>query len=221
MAAANCAPVHLVTVGGAPMLTRVPGRLTGDIDVVSEGMNNALREACEVVAARHHLAPDWIGLRKCLCVLAGVVGCASCEVGSPLFVRRPSRRRPVDQPEQSQTVLGKCGARNKSKTGRCSHPHPGRGGRGAAGNKLQTTNPSRFVMVGDSLHSDVLPMLEYGASAVFAPPPGSACWEDKHLEIRRVVSPNDRADHSADCRAGQELQAGQVEGQVAMTSPHM
>ena len=60
MAAANCAPVHLVTVGGAPMLTRVPGRLTGDIDVVSEGMNNALREACEVVAARHHLAPDWI-----------------------------------------------------------------------------------------------------------------------------------------------------------------
>ena len=100
-----------------------------------------------------------------------------------------------------------------------SSPRSGRTGRGWE--QTLTTNPSRFVMVGDSLHSDVLPMLEYGASAVFAPPPGSACWEDKHLEIRRVVSPNDRADHSADCWAGQELQSGQVEGQVAMTSPHM
>ena len=29
MVAAGCSPVHLVAVGGAPMLTRVPGRQTG------------------------------------------------------------------------------------------------------------------------------------------------------------------------------------------------
>ena len=219
MAAASCAPVHLVTVGGAPMLTRVPGRLTGDIDVVSEGMNNALREACEVVAARHHLAPDWIndgvkGFAVSLDVQPERVFTGEClildsagpryllamklqsgrradeedcivliretgiydeeelldlmEVAAGVrslrprdeywakemlvrarrgrrmrllrgwfssIVRRPPRGRPVDQPEQGQTVLGKCGARNKSKTGRCSHPHPGRGGRCAAGHK--------------------------------------------------------------------------------------
>ena len=60
MAAAGCAPVHLVTVGGASMLTRIPGRQTGDIDIISEGMNNDLREACKEVASRHNLAPDWM-----------------------------------------------------------------------------------------------------------------------------------------------------------------
>jgi len=60
MAAAGSAPVHLVTVGGASMLTRIPGRLTGDIDIISEGMSDHLREACKTVALKHNLAPDWI-----------------------------------------------------------------------------------------------------------------------------------------------------------------
>ena len=60
MAASGCAPVHLVAIGGAPMLTRVPGRQTGDIDIVSEGLNNDLRKASRTVASRHNLAPDWI-----------------------------------------------------------------------------------------------------------------------------------------------------------------
>ena len=60
MAAAGCSPVHLVAVGGAPMLTRVPGRQTGDIDIVSEGLNDAVRDASRTVAARHNLTPAWI-----------------------------------------------------------------------------------------------------------------------------------------------------------------
>ena len=42
------------------MLTRIPGRLTGDIDIISEGMSDHLREACKTVALKHNLAPDWI-----------------------------------------------------------------------------------------------------------------------------------------------------------------
>ena len=60
MAAAGCSPVHLVAVGGAPMLTRVPGRQTGDIDIVSEGLNDAVRDASRTVASRHNLTPAWI-----------------------------------------------------------------------------------------------------------------------------------------------------------------
>lgn len=50
MQAAGCPPVHLVAVGGSPMLTRVPGRQTGDLDIVSEGLNNDVRQAGRVVA---------------------------------------------------------------------------------------------------------------------------------------------------------------------------
>ena len=42
------------------MLSRIPGRLTGDIDIVSEGMNDDVRRACKVVAEKHNLSPDWI-----------------------------------------------------------------------------------------------------------------------------------------------------------------
>lgn len=42
------------------MLTRIRGRLTGDMDIISEGMHNDLRQACETVALKHNLAPDWI-----------------------------------------------------------------------------------------------------------------------------------------------------------------
>ncbi len=51
---------RLVAAGGASMLSRVPGRLTGDIDIISEGMSSELRSICAVVAEKHGLAPDWI-----------------------------------------------------------------------------------------------------------------------------------------------------------------
>ena len=201
------------------MLTRVPGRLTGDIDVISEGMNNDLREACKVVASKHNLAPDWIndGVKgftvsvdlqpervftgKCLildsagpryllamkllsgrradeedCIVlireTGIyderelldlmetaAGVRSLRPRDEYWakeilvrarkgrrmrslrgwfssrVRRLLRRRTTDQPEQGQTALRKCGAANKSKAGRCSHPHPGRGRRCPAGHQ--------------------------------------------------------------------------------------
>ena len=60
MVSAGSAPVRLVAVGGAAMLARVPGRSTGDIDIVSEGMNDDVRRACKAVAEKHNMAPDWI-----------------------------------------------------------------------------------------------------------------------------------------------------------------
>lgn len=60
LAAAGCTTIHLVTVGGASMLTRIVGRHTGDIDIISEGMSNDLRSAAEAVALRHNLDPNWI-----------------------------------------------------------------------------------------------------------------------------------------------------------------
>lgn len=42
------------------MLSRVSGRLTGDIDIISEGMNSDVRRAAEAVALDYNLAPDWI-----------------------------------------------------------------------------------------------------------------------------------------------------------------
>lgn len=36
---AGADPVHLVAVGGAAMMTRRASRMTGDIDIVSEGMS--------------------------------------------------------------------------------------------------------------------------------------------------------------------------------------
>ena len=49
-------------------------------------------------------------------------------------------------------------------------------------------DPTRFVMVGDSLYSDVLPVVECGATAVFVPPPGAGCWEDERLAVPAGVT---------------------------------
>lgn len=50
----------LVVVGGAAMTERVDGRSTNDVDVISEGMTNEIREAARTIAQRHNLRPDWI-----------------------------------------------------------------------------------------------------------------------------------------------------------------
>ena len=51
---------RVVIVGGAAVALVVPGRVTGDVDVVSEGLPGELRRAAERVAGRHNLRPDWI-----------------------------------------------------------------------------------------------------------------------------------------------------------------
>ena len=58
--AVDAEPAHLLIAGGASMLSRRASRVTGDVDVVSEGMSEAVRRASQAVAARHNLAPDWI-----------------------------------------------------------------------------------------------------------------------------------------------------------------
>ncbi len=51
---------RIVIVGGAAVALRVPGRVTLDVDVVSEGMPMGLRRAAAKVAARHGLREDWV-----------------------------------------------------------------------------------------------------------------------------------------------------------------
>lgn len=53
-------PYHIVIVGGAAIALQLPERMTGDVDVVSEGMPAALRRVVEGVAQPHGLRPDWI-----------------------------------------------------------------------------------------------------------------------------------------------------------------
>lgn len=53
-------PYHIVIVEGAAIALQLPGRMTGDVDVVSEGMPPALRRVVERVAAPNGLRPDWI-----------------------------------------------------------------------------------------------------------------------------------------------------------------
>lgn len=53
-------PHRIAIAGGAAMALRLSDRLTGDVDVVSEGMHPDVRRAAEEVASRHDLRPDWI-----------------------------------------------------------------------------------------------------------------------------------------------------------------
>jgi len=53
-------PVEIAVIGGAAIGFVVPGRVTDDVDVISEGMPERLRAAAASVAARHALRPDWI-----------------------------------------------------------------------------------------------------------------------------------------------------------------
>lgn len=54
-------PLHLYIAGGAVVAVKTGLRLTGDVDVVSEGMTPQLRAAVEEVSKRHRgLRSDWI-----------------------------------------------------------------------------------------------------------------------------------------------------------------
>lgn len=53
--------LHLYVAGGAVIAAKTGSRLTGDVDVVSEGMTPELRAAVEEVSKRHRgLRPDWL-----------------------------------------------------------------------------------------------------------------------------------------------------------------
>ena len=53
--------LHLYVAGGAVIAAKTESRLTGDVDVVSEGMTPQLRAAVEEVSKRHRgLRPDWL-----------------------------------------------------------------------------------------------------------------------------------------------------------------
>ena len=53
--------LHLYIAGGAVIAAKTDSRLTGDVDVVSEGMTPQLRAAVEEVSKRHRgLRSDWL-----------------------------------------------------------------------------------------------------------------------------------------------------------------
>ena len=53
--------LHLYVAGGAVIAAKTDSRLTGDVDVVSEGMTPQLRAAVREVSKRHRgLRPDWL-----------------------------------------------------------------------------------------------------------------------------------------------------------------
>jgi putative hydrolase of the HAD superfamily len=50
--------------------------------------------------------------------------------------------------------------------------------------------PEQFMMVGNSLRSDIIPVLQIGGYAVYVPFP--ATWEHEHADERSITSPNFR-----------------------------
>ncbi|MYA18193.1 MAG: hypothetical protein F4Z28_16255 [Gammaproteobacteria bacterium] len=53
--------LHLYVAGGAVIAAKTASRLTGDVDVVSEGMTPQLRTAVQEVSRRHRgLRSDWL-----------------------------------------------------------------------------------------------------------------------------------------------------------------
>lgn len=97
---------RIVIVGGAAVALRVPGRVTLDVDVVSEGMPMGLRRAAAKVAARHGLREDWVNdgaKAKTVSVPANpeVVFEGTClvvETASPKYIlaMKLTTARPVD-----------------------------------------------------------------------------------------------------------------------------
>ena len=53
-------PVRLAVIGGAAVTFLIDGRLTDDVDVISEGMPETVRDAAARVGGRHGLRTDWI-----------------------------------------------------------------------------------------------------------------------------------------------------------------
>ena len=52
--------VQIAVIGGAAVTSLRDDRVTDDVDVISEGMPQVLRDAAARVAARHALRGDWI-----------------------------------------------------------------------------------------------------------------------------------------------------------------
>ena len=102
-------PCRIVILGGAAIALRVPGRVTGDVDVVSEGLPPALRRAAERVASRHNLRPDWINDAAKLKTVSISADSEPVFEGARLIVESASPRyilamklvsaRPVDKPD--------------------------------------------------------------------------------------------------------------------------
>ena len=103
------APCRIVIVGGAMIALRDSARVTGDVDVVSDGMPQSLRRAVELVAARHNLRPDWINDGAKMKTVALDARPQPVFEGSCLIVESASPRyvlamklvsaRPLDEPD--------------------------------------------------------------------------------------------------------------------------
>ena len=52
--------IRIALIGGAAVMFLVPGRVTDDVDVISEETPQVLEDAAAHVAHRHGLRPDWI-----------------------------------------------------------------------------------------------------------------------------------------------------------------
>jgi len=53
-------PVRIAVIGGAAVMFLVPGRVTDDVDVVSEDLPEVFRTVAERVGRRHGLRSDWV-----------------------------------------------------------------------------------------------------------------------------------------------------------------
>ena len=106
------------------------------IEVLAEGLEAAFTEAIDTLPGRARASPVVADMSKTIAVRRAT----GLNIARRLKHSYPRPAKPSTQPPQPETpetpeILGKCGVSNTTKRGYCKHPHPGPGGRCAAGHQ--------------------------------------------------------------------------------------
>ncbi len=101
------------------------------ISVLADGLEAAFTEATDTLPGPARASSIVAEMNKVIAVRRAT----GLNIARRLKHSYPRPAKPATSLTQTPELLGKCDASNKSKRGRCKHPHPGRGGRCAAGHQ--------------------------------------------------------------------------------------
>ncbi len=112
------------------------------IDALADGLDTAFAEAVDTLPNRAKAAPVVAEMIEAIAVrrVTGLDVARRLQRSYPKPARQHQRLElsgegEAPNPSQRFELSGECGRRNRTKSGFCKHPHPGRGGRCAAGHR--------------------------------------------------------------------------------------
>ena len=101
------------------------------IGVLADGLDAAFTEAIDTLPGRARASSVVADMSKTIAIRRA----AGLNIALRLKHPYPRSAKPDNSRTQALEMLGRCGVSNTTKRGRCKHPHPGRGGRCAAGHQ--------------------------------------------------------------------------------------